>query len=221
MIDAASNVAALQAEADAAAFLDATSGVSLAALVSDAETALDAQARVQERLREIRDEFDEDLARQLAANAGISYNVEEQTNRWHLLVLVVRTIGNEFSRWASTLQGVSDLARLTLQIVGQLATQLAQAGILAIGSRTFGDALGEVFGRRQFGGPVHAGRTYMIGEAGPELVTFGRSGYVTPSAPARAGGELNVNVYGDVSAQVRNEVFALIPAIRRGVFASG
>lgn len=35
-----------------------------------------------------------------------------------------------------------------------------------------------VAGYRASGGPVDAGRTYMVGEEGPELVTFGHAGYV-------------------------------------------
>lgn len=34
---------------------------------------------------------------------------------------------------------------------------------------------------RAGGGPVEAGQTYIVGEDGPEIVTFGASGYVTPN----------------------------------------
>jgi len=36
-------------------------------------------------------------------------------------------------------------------------------------------------GMRAAGGPVEANNTYIVGERGPELVTFGASGYVTPT----------------------------------------
>lgn len=35
---------------------------------------------------------------------------------------------------------------------------------------------------RAGGGPVTAGNTYLVGEDGPEIVTFGASGYVTPNS---------------------------------------
>lgn len=35
---------------------------------------------------------------------------------------------------------------------------------------------------RAMGGPVSTGRTYVVGERGPELVTMGGSGYVTPNS---------------------------------------
>jgi hypothetical protein len=44
-----------------------------------------------------------------------------------------------------------------------------------------GGELPKVSGKRALGGPVNAGQTYMVGERGPELVTFGRSGQVTPN----------------------------------------
>ena len=42
------------------------------------------------------------------------------------------------------------------------------------------------------GGPVRAGLPYLVGERGPELVTFGGNGYVTPNH-AMAGGGTTVN----------------------------
>lgn len=37
---------------------------------------------------------------------------------------------------------------------------------------------GAIAGARASGGPVRAGQTYLVGERGPELATFGRDGYV-------------------------------------------
>jgi hypothetical protein len=43
------------------------------------------------------------------------------------------------------------------------------------------------------GGPVTAGRSYIVGERGPELFTPGASGSITPNH-ALAGATFNVNV---------------------------
>jgi hypothetical protein len=52
---------------------------------------------------------------------------------------------------------------------------------------------GTPFATRASGGPVGAGRSYLVGESGPELLTMGSSsGYVTPSA-ASAGGPITIN----------------------------
>lgn len=40
-------------------------------------------------------------------------------------------------------------------------------------------------GGRATGGPVSAGRTYVVGEKGPELVTFGANGYVHDASDSR------------------------------------
>lgn len=41
--------------------------------------------------------------------------------------------------------------------------------------------LGGFGGARAMGGPVAGGKTYLVGERGPELFTAGRSGYITPN----------------------------------------
>lgn len=51
------------------------------------------------------------------------------------------------------------------QIRNKVAAQLARYGLE----------------ERAMGGPVLGGRTYLVGENGPELVTMGASGYVTPT----------------------------------------
>lgn len=43
-------------------------------------------------------------------------------------------------------------------------------------------------GARAAGGPVDAGKTYLVGERGPEMVRFGRAGYVYPNVALESGG---------------------------------
>ena len=50
---------------------------------------------------------------------------------------------------------------------------------------------------REHGGPVSAGRSYMVGEAGPELFTPSRSGNITPNS-AMGGNTYNINVNAGV-----------------------
>jgi phage-related minor tail protein len=75
------------------------------------------------------------------------------------------------------------------QIRNKVADQLARYGLE----------------ERAMGGPVRGGRTYLVGENGPELVTMGGSGFVTPTnklaataldvAGAGGGGAVVINVY--------------------------
>jgi hypothetical protein len=51
---------------------------------------------------------------------------------------------------------------------------------------TFGKP--KIDGARAAGGPVSSGRTYLVGERGPELFTARRSGYIHPNRGDRSGG---------------------------------
>jgi hypothetical protein len=54
-------------------------------------------------------------------------------------------------------------------------------------------------GARAMGGPVQSGRTYLVGERGPEFVTMGGSGFVTPNN--KMGGTTIINLNGIVDAE--------------------
>ena len=59
--------------------------------------------------------------------------------------------------------------------VGTVVGGLIGAGLGSMGGQMFG-------GKRQFGGGMDAGKTYLTGERGPELVTAGTSSAVTSNA---------------------------------------
>lgn len=71
--------------------------------------------------------------------------------------------------------------RTVFETVGSAATAIS-------GGIAFG-------GHRQHGGPVAAGKTYMVGETGPELVTFGQSGVVAPAPQVVGAGGTGGNTY--------------------------
>lgn len=60
-----------------------------------------------------------------------------------------------------------------------------------------GAVIGGVFGgKRALGGSVRAGSSYLVGEEGPELVTMGGNGSVTPNRRlAGAGGGVTINMH--------------------------
>ena len=90
---------------------------------------------------------------------------------------------------------LADLARM--MVYRNITAPLAAAvGGMDFGS--IGSAIAGLFGgARATGGPVSAGKTYLVGEQGPELVTMGSSGYVTPNHALGGGG-------GGVSIVVNN-----------------
>ncbi len=76
------------------------------------------------------------------------------------------------------------------------------------GSGIVGSILGGLFGgARADGGPVAAGRTYLVGERGPELFTPRTSGQIVPN-----GGSIVVNQYFSLSANGDESVKKIIAA---------
>lgn len=64
---------------------------------------------------------------------------------------------------------------------------------------------------RAGGGPVMAGRSYLVGENGPEMLTMGANGSITPNNAMGGGQTINISV--GVAQTVRAEIMALLPAI--------
>lgn len=60
-------------------------------------------------------------------------------------------------------------------------------------------------GAREFGGPVTAGKSYLVGERGPEMFTPGASGGITSNKDIM-GGAPTVNIYGVPDSLGRPEV---------------
>jgi phage-related minor tail protein len=62
-------------------------------------------------------------------------------------------------------------------------------------------ALSTIFGQAS-GGPVTGGRTYMVGERGPELFTAPGNGNIVPNnkLAMAGGGTTNVNITYDIKA---------------------
>lgn len=68
---------------------------------------------------------------------------------------------------------------------------------------------------RAMGGPVSAGRPYLVGERGPELMVPGRSGTIVPNGGLGGGVTVNqtINLTTGVSQTVRAEVLNMLPQI--------
>jgi len=120
---------------------------------------------------------------------------------------------------SSTIKGfVSDLlngvdaAKALENALGRIGDKLldiaidsALKGIFGGGSGSGGGLFGSLFGgfggARASGGPVSSGKTYLVGEQGPELVRFGRNGTVVPNHAIGRGGtsapKLEVNIINE------------------------
>ena len=67
----------------------------------------------------------------------------------------------------------------------------------------------------QEGGPINAGRAYLVGESGPELIVPRQAGTVIPNHELGGGVVVNqtINVSTGVQQTVRNEIQTLLPQI--------
>ncbi len=120
---------------------------------------------------------------QLAADA------EEARNR------VIQSFGDMAAGVIGSLRGMVDAFKSgdilggikgIIDVVGQVISALGQIGVIKLPSG------GSYGGARAAGGPVSGGRSYLVGERGPELFQPGRSGRIV--ANDRMGGMSRVQI---------------------------
>ncbi|MGK2908570.1 MAG: hypothetical protein ACSLE1_02000, partial [Sphingobium sp.] len=138
-------------------------------------------------------------------------------------------------------QAFVDMANKSLNALSNLASAIKGGGILDIlssafnafgsiaGAGLFGKSLKSSFasfqpisGFRANGGPVSGGKSYVVGERGPELFTASRSGYVHPNGANDNGGGSRVQIIPSpyfnvvVDGRVQSGVSAAAPSIVTG-----
>lgn len=123
--------------------------------------------------------------------------LEKQIKAAEKLDQVYESIGSAVSNGivnalTAAVEGTKSLADVASQTLRQVANILLQFGVnTALGGIP---GLGKFFGGgRASGGTVTGGRSYMVGEKGPELFTPGRTGSIAPSG-SFGGANVVVNV---------------------------
>lgn len=105
---------------------------------------------------------------------------------------------------------VGQLNRIPRDITVTVHTRVIGGSLLSAAQQSGTYSSG--IGGRASGGPVMAGKTYRVGEQGPELVTFGANGYVHDAASSRqmmsgggglAGGGVEINLSAATNANNR------------------
>ena len=101
------------------------------------------------------------------------------------------------------MQGTMDLQKVASSVLDSLLNQVLQliTNYILFGSLTGGFTSGmgllggvaKLFGFKEDGGTVMGGKSYIVGEAGPELFTPGRTGSIAPN-DAIGGSNVVVNV---------------------------
>ena len=106
----------------------------------------------------------------------------------------------QVNKKAFELNKALNMAETVMNTAAGVGKALAQGGIfgpflagaiLAMGAAQLAIISQQTYSGRQKGGAVAAGQSYIVGEAGPELVTFGRTGIVTPNN--QLGRDVNVS----------------------------
>ncbi len=115
---------------------------------------------------------------------------------------IFKEIGNDIATGISdalvdAIQGTRSLADAARAIINDLATSLLRLGINTLLKRSFGGIFSDLDGLAT-GGPASAGRSYLVGEKGPEIFTPKSSGTVIPNNMIGGGGVVNnINVSVD------------------------
>jgi tape measure domain-containing protein len=105
----------------------------------------------------------------------------------------------------AAVEGTKSLGESAAQVLKDIAKQLLRSGIIQLISSLAGNDgvgffsfLSGTLGKRARGGPVSAGKPYMVGERGPELFMPRQGGSIIPNN-AFGGGSTNVVVNVDAS----------------------
>jgi TP901 family phage tail tape measure protein len=97
---------------------------------------------------------------------------------------IANAIGNAARNIGGAIRGIGDAFKN-----GDIFDKIgAIADLISVGANTFGNLSSTFGGARANGGPVTGGKTYLVGERGPELYTASRSGYITSNKNMNSGG---------------------------------
>jgi TP901 family phage tail tape measure protein len=112
----------------------------------------------------------------------------------------MKKVATDMMNWVKELPGRILAALGTIDLSSVFSFTAAGSGMNDPGAGYTGmsGAMGDYnpYGERAGGGPMTAGRTYLVGEEGPELVTPSKGGYVHPNGtgPAASGGGSGITV---------------------------
>lgn len=116
------------------------------------------------------------------------------------ILAVIAVVALLKKAWESNFLGIRDITAKVAGAIRGILDKLIEGvkkiigGIVSLLNKIPGVNIGIKVPGRQYGGPVSAGRPYMVGERGPELFIPGRSGRVAAGAGAGGGGSITINI---------------------------
>lgn len=191
----------------------------------------DDYSRAVERARKEAEMLQDMQNRGIAITPEIQAQVSELADRWHAVseaIVAARSRHEEFrsaleqfrstmeSAFTGLIQGAHSLRSALSNIISALAQMAASRAFQYLwdgtGPKGSGGGLGSIvanifkgIGLRADGGPVSAGRPYIIGERGPELFVPRVSGGIVPNHAIAAGGggaRIEVVLSPDLEARI-------------------
>lgn len=143
-------------------------------------------------------------------------DLKDSTNEWKLAGIEA---GRAYSDAFAGAIVFGDRLGVTLKRLSQQLASRALSNILFKGLSSLPGVGGLFGGFRAAGGPVTSGRSYIVGERGPELFTPGAAGFVTPNgASGRGNVVVNQTLRFDVGLEsVQDQIAMMTPRIAAGV----
>jgi hypothetical protein len=126
--------------------------------------------------------------------AQYALNLALSLNPIGLVVIAVAALGAAFVLAYKKIEPFRDLMDSIFQKIKNIGTAIKESPV--------GQAIAKAFeGFRAAGGPVRQGKSYIVGEAGPELFTANTSGAISPSGSFGGGGGVNITINGAIDPE--------------------
>lgn len=126
--------------------------------------------------------------------AQYALNLALSLNPIGLVVIAVAALGAAFVLAYKKIEPFRDLMDSIFQKIKNIGTAIKESPV--------GKAIAKAFeGFRAAGGPVRQGKSYVVGEAGPELFTANTSGAISPSGSFGGGGGVNITINGAIDPE--------------------
>jgi hypothetical protein len=130
----------------------------------------------------------------IATTAQYAFNLAMSLNPIGLVVIAVAALAAGFVLAYTKIKPFRDLMDSIFQKIKNIGTAIADSPV--------GQAIASAFdGFRASGGPVRQGRSYVVGENGPELFTANTSGAISPSGSFGGGGGVNITINGAIDPE--------------------
>ena len=167
---------------------------------------------LEQQIAEIKKQFEGEEEARLVSLAKQNFELNKQKTSIEQMneaakrqAEIFREIGDSIATGVSdalhdAVMGTRSLGEAARAIVNDLASSLLRLGINTLLSRSFGGIFSNLPGLAN-GGRASAGRSYLVGERGPEIFTPKSSGTVIPNKQIGGSGGIVNNINVNVSAE--------------------